>query len=309
MSKSTLLYSGSAGLNNKVDPKRISFNPQTGVIDLATAYNVDIDASGRISRRKGYTTTAVTSNIHSLFCDGGDCFYVSGTSLYKLNEDHTSALVVTGLAYGIRMWYVQVGYKTYYSNGYQLGYVEGGVNHTWEAGTYVGPTTYVQYSNPPLGTQLEVHSGRMYIVQGKTLWYSEPFWHGGFDLASNFVSFYSNIQMVKAVNDGLYVSDEYNTFFLRGHNPKEFTIKMVDKAAAILGTAVKVPGRDVGRIKYEYNQGKPGRVVMWTTRHGICIGMDSGEFNSLTEDRLEFPSALVGTAVYHQDKYICLLFE
>jgi len=38
------------GLNTKVDPVRLEYDPKTGVEELSVAYNVDIDDTGRVGR-------------------------------------------------------------------------------------------------------------------------------------------------------------------------------------------------------------------------------------------------------------------
>ncbi|HBF43032.1 MAG TPA: hypothetical protein DDW42_05260, partial [Desulfobacteraceae bacterium] len=110
------IFTGSTGLNTEVDPVRLPFEPQSGVQDLAVAYNVDHDATGRISRRKGFSATTRTENAHSLWCDGGECLFASGTSLYVLNPDFTLTSVAT-ITDGARLSYVQVHNKAFWANG------------------------------------------------------------------------------------------------------------------------------------------------------------------------------------------------
>jgi len=107
--------------------------------------------------------------------------------------------------------------------------------------------------------------------------------------------------MVRAVKDGLYVSTEYNTYYLNGYHPKEFFQTKVADYPAILGTDVLIDGRKIrsGEIK--------DKVVMWASTEGICIGGPEGLFENLTERKLVYPSANIGAGVCIDDRYVCLL--
>lgn len=299
----------SNGLNNVVDPKRIAFDSEKGVVDLATAYNVDIDQSGRISRRPGLTLWDSWDS-KNIFCDGGDCLFTSGTSLYKLNHDQTRTGLRSGLTPDLKMYYVQVGTKIYYANGVELGYVYNNLSWIWSASTYVGPTTTVEYSGPPDGiTMLEVFKGRMYGAIGRDLFYSEPFSFGLFDLGKGFYRFSGDIRFIKAAygttdrdSDGLFVGTDYGVEFLEGDDPAKFSREQVSDSAPVIGTEVRCEGTKIG-------DGMPGKVVIWTAQNGIWVGGANGQAICVTRNRLKLPGALRGAAVYHDGKYIVLMQE
>ena len=66
------LFTGASGLNTKVDPVRVQFNAAAGVSDLSSAVDITIDNTGRPGRRLGWNLKTV-GELHSLWCDGGDC--------------------------------------------------------------------------------------------------------------------------------------------------------------------------------------------------------------------------------------------
>ena len=68
MQKEFPVFTTTSGLNNKVDPTRISDT------DLAVALNVDLDDSGRISRRKNFTTTGCVLDAKGLYSNGNIFF-------------------------------------------------------------------------------------------------------------------------------------------------------------------------------------------------------------------------------------------
>ncbi len=294
------IFSASNGLNTKIDPARILFDPETGVQDLAVAYNVDHDPTGRVSRRKGYEATAVTSDCHSLFSDGGDCFYVSGTTLYRLNSDYTSTSVAT-VTDGARVSYVQLMSRTYWMNGFEKGVVENGVNSDWVKGTYYGPDTTRELYDPPIGTMLSYHGGRFYVVQGNVVWYSDPFNLNAFDLARSFFPFQSQIKMFRPLAGGYWASDEKNIYFLSGTNPKE-----VEKIKRASYPAISHTDCFVNIAKLPEMQ-TSGIAVIFTTTQGICVGLPTGEFFNLSHKKLDLPAVEKGTAIVLDDKYITTL--
>lgn len=299
----------SGGLNIVTDPKRIAFDAEKGVVDLATAYNVDIDQSGRISRRPGLTLLA-DWNSKNIFCDGGDCLFTSGTSLYKLNPDYTRTGLRSGLTPDLKMYYVKSGVKIYYANGVELGYIYNDKSWVWDASTYVGPKTTTEYSGPPEGfTMLEIFKGRMYGAVGRDLFYSEPYGFGLFNLGKGFYRFSGNIRFIKASygttdrdSDGLYVGTDYGVEFLEGDEPEKFSREQVSDSTPVIGTEVRCEGAKIG-------DGAPGKVVIWTAQNGIWIGGANGQATCVTKDRLKLPEALHGAAVYHNGKYIVLIQE
>lgn len=298
MAKGIVVLSNCLGLNNKIDPARIAFDPEKGLSELAVAYNVDIDSSNRISRKKGYTEV-LDGPSHSLFPFGNICFAVVDDYLTILYPDFSSkTLIEVGEE---RVSYVAVGTRVYFVNGSTKGYIEDEAVYPWEYIEYPGPTTTKVFVGPPVGHLLEVYNGFMFIAQENVLWRSRPFKYHAFYLHGDRNLFSHRITMVRAVKDGLYVSTEYDTYYLNGYHPKEFFQTKVANYPAISGTDVLVDGRKLrsGEIK--------DKVVMWTSTSGVCIGGPEGLFENLTERKLVYPSANVGAGVCIDDRYVCLL--
>lgn len=119
-----------AGINNRLPPERIHSLPtQTDpTCELVTATNIDIDDSGRASRRAGQTLKVAGAS-HSLWCDA-ICLCVQSGSLKQINADYTT----TTLAAGLNSDYVnyeRVNDRVYWSNGTQSGVIVDGVNRSW----------------------------------------------------------------------------------------------------------------------------------------------------------------------------------
>lgn len=305
MAKQLNLFKGALGINNKIDPVRVKYNPETGVQELASAVNVDIDSTGRISRRKGYTLKLALAS-HSLFSCGNYCLFVSGDALRVLEPNYTSN-PIRNVTRGAKVSYVKIKDDTYYANGYQKGIVRDKVSYTWKAFTtsqavdYVGPTTTKTFSDPPIGHLLELFNGAMLIAQDNVLWYSEPFAYAWYDLKGNYLEFSDRITMVKAVQGGVFVSTERETFFHKGTNVKELQQMKVADYPAIEGTMAQVDATRIG------DGNLIGTGAIWASTEGICFGGFDGYFRNLTQRKLTYPAARYGAGLYKDGKYICLL--
>lgn len=300
MTKPINIFRGSDGLNTMIDPARLRSGG--GVQDLAVAADIDVTDTGRISRRKGYTKR-ISASVHSLFCDGGPCLFVTGTSLCSLNPDYTYNILATVTA-AARVSYTEINNRIYWCNGNEKGYVSGSINHSWIKGEYVGPTTKRILSNPPTGTLVAYYRTRMYIAQANVLWYSEPLAFGAFDLVRGFFMFATDIRMVRAVEDGIFVSSSNNTYFLRGNTPLSFEQIKVADYPAIQWSDAKLEGslsQDGGIIEGN------GISAMWMSNNGICYGGPGG-FRNLTLDKIaDFPDGLSGSGLVYNGRYIGLI--
>jgi len=199
------------------------------------------------------------------------------------------------------MYCVQVDDHIYYANGHEKGRVKDSVSYSWVKGDYVGPSTTRQYSDPPIGTILEHFNGRVYVVQGKTVWYSEPFAYGAFDLVRNHLTLDTNVTMFRAVTGGVWVGTERNTYFFEGSTPKAFKKVWVSGHGAIEGTDKMVDASKIGAGEMR------GRGVIWAATDGICLGSADGQFINLTGPRLSYPFARYGAGVCMDKRYIALL--
>lgn len=83
----TISISAWKGLNNTLPPER---TPQDF---LKTAENVDIDRSGGIQKRSGYSQI-ISGNFHSLWSNGSDCFGVKDETLVRIYSDYSTVDLV-----------------------------------------------------------------------------------------------------------------------------------------------------------------------------------------------------------------------
>ena len=104
------------GLNNKVDPVRLRYDPEQGVSELSEATNITIDVTGRAQRRLGWNLVTA-GEFHSIWCDGGDAFAIQETpswgSIMLVAPDLSVSGVLSGLSKNKRMSFVDFFGVTY----------------------------------------------------------------------------------------------------------------------------------------------------------------------------------------------------
>jgi hypothetical protein len=170
-----ITYESFTGLRNDVTPERFT------AADLAVANNIDIDKSGRIARRSGYTSV-LAGAMHSLWADdlGQTCLFAQGSQLMQLAKNYTTRQIATLKGVGVPVSYAKVSERVYYMNGVDAGILENGVTRSWglavpplpapalatgnmPAGAYQFAMTYVrsdgQESGAPLAGTIDVPAG------------------------------------------------------------------------------------------------------------------------------------------------------
>lgn len=304
------LFRGTTGLNTKVDPVRLHYNPDTGVQELAVAYNVDIDDTGRISRRKGFTKK-LSVPIHSLFSEKNFCLFVTGNSLCRLASDFVTYTSIATVTAGARMSFCHVNGEVYWMNGHEKGVIREDGNHAWtRPASVIGPETTRVFFDPPIGSIVAYYRGRIFVVQGSVAWYSEPFGFSLFDLARGFVHLEDAIIMFRAVEDGIFAGTEKGVFFLKGDDPNVFKVVQVTDERPVAGSDVsvhaKIMATDSGRAIVDIQSGDVS--TLWLSSRGICFGGGDGSFHNLTEDKHEvLPFGLTGSGLCYDGKYIGLI--
>lgn len=298
------VLNGCSGWNNIVDPVRLKYDPKTGISELAEAVNVDIDDTGRVSRRFGQTIISAL-NYHSAYCDKGDCFVVedrtSDAAIYKVSTTYALAGVRSALTKGARIAFKQVGVKTYYTSAYQNGVIEGGVSYGWPDHTYhVGATTVRVFFPAPLGTHLEVFQSCMWIAEGKVIWVSEPHAFGKYDKTRRFFQFASNVRMMKAVAGGVWVSDNGKTGFIAAGN--KFEDMRYDQKSPFPAHewSEAIDLVDLSQTELQI----PGMSAVWSSDAGLNIGTADGQLIVVTEKKLIYSTGTTGATVVDKHNVI-----
>ena len=306
MASPTLIFTGSTGLNTRVDPVRIEYNSKTGIQELSAGVNVDIDDSLRLSRRKGFSV-ARSGEYHSLFPTELYIVAVKDDKLYCIYPDFTSIELRT-VTKGALMSYMRLGDKVYYCNGHENGYVLKNLNYAWAASVnglgYVGPTTQRTFSDPPIGHLLVYHGAKVYIAENNLVWESEKFAPHWFDTSQSHIEHASRITLLCKTVDGLYIGDEESIWSYVGSGADDFIVKQVTNYPAIEGTLCMIEGENIGSGDIF-----SGYIPVFTTTKGICIGGPEGQLLNISRNKISYPRARYGAALIKDNNYITLLKE
>jgi len=296
MSKRYLLLQATTGLNNKVDPARLKYNPENGVTELAEAVNIDIDSTGRPRRRKGFSRVGLHGTVHSLYPTSDFLYFVSDGVIHAMNE----AEGITDLC-GIsdeRTSYETVGDKVYFSNMRSRGIIIGTTVNNWDKQDYVGPKTYRTYQSPPPGNFLLLFNGRMLIGAGDVIYASERFAYSWFDMARDYMQVGADLRMLAKVRTGLYVGVNGRILYYHGKDFSDVGLNVVSDETIITGTEQMIQGSTFP----DYRINEP--IIIAATNKGIVLLGPDGFYKNLTEDKVVYEAGKFGGSVLIDKRYI-----
>lgn len=269
------------GINNVEDKTRLvpTVANHEYVYPLQQASNVEIDNSYAIRSRSGFDNVLSGTDIHSLWSDGDTCLYVDELTLTKLYPDYTTLALRSGLTHAARMSYAPNNDRVYYSNGHEIGYVKANASSL-----IVDPA--IEFKIPlPSGQLIEYYRGSLYVAKENVLYISDPLCDY-FDIRTGYKQFTSNITLLRAVDDGIYIGDT-RIWWLKGDGIDAFERVEAYAHPAIMYTDTKVNGQHVG-------DGVRGNVAIWTCNNGICVGGNDGNVANVTEARYLFAESSKG---------------
>jgi len=142
-------------------------------------------------------------------------------------------------------------------------------------------------SPPPAGTALMYYRGRIYIASGNTVYYTEPLRYGAIRLATNFLLFPSEVQLLAATKeqDGFFVSDETQHYFVSG-SPEDSRVNFCTPYPAIPRTYIRDGYTD-----------EP----VWFTTKGWVTGKAGGVLDTTMASSVAVPKYDTGAALYREE--------
>lgn len=160
----------------------------------------------------------------------------------------------------------------------------------------------------PKGDIIRYYRGRLFIADGKTLWYSSPYSFNWWNLQSDFFSFESEITEVMPVKDGIWVGTEYGLTYLAGKIPEKMNFDYQEPVSVVRNTGQRVSGA------YIFFDNTPiGYKWLVTTDKGIFVCFNDGIALNTTERNVVFPRAERGVSTFIQqdgiNRYLTLLEE
>lgn len=289
------LYHKATGVNTVADATRINYNTETGVLGLSEANNVDIDLSGAIRRRAGYTKLS-DGLCHSLFSCGtygycvlnGNLCYIDSTLAVSVIKNIGNFKTVYALNFD------GTDERVFFTNGVVTGILYGLQVFPWVPSPYVGVnSTKAQITEympiVPPGQVLRIYNGHMYIARNNILYASEPFAYSWFDEKAAFV-FEDRIVLVQGVVSGLYVATNKAVYFLAGSDPREFSLVKVYDYGAVEGTDQVVTAASL-------NLEAQGDAILFASTQGLCVGLPTGLVLNFTKAFIAFPQVSIGASL------------
>lgn len=277
-------YKNIVGVSKKRDPLRIP----AGYVPYAM--NVDSDNDKKLHRRRG-TGRLDATKTHSMWDNGSICLCVQGGNLKEaILNFNTMTFTYTTLLANVGdtpMIFQDVGDMVFFSNSDVFGYIREHVAHGI-------PVVTQPFKERMVGGQLmEYWDSRLWIFQNNLLHYSDATEPWVRDTRHNFVAFNSRGRMLRAVKDGLYVSDSKRCGFLHGGtgDPPKFDYTEVCDFPAIEGMAISIVHQTSGTALIG---GRTEKIVLWATQDGCYMGLPGGQVNRVTTDHFWIDGAARG---------------
>lgn len=134
----------------------------------------------------------------------------------------------------------------------------------------------------PAGQMMAAANGRLYVMSGNVLWYSEPLRYGLTRPAANWITYAGTPTMLLAVGSadagsGLFLAAGARTYWQSGADPRNWQRVIAYPHGAIAGTGMTAPGSYFG---LETTQ----PVAYWLATNGVfCIGSPGGSVSPFSE--------------------------
>jgi len=113
--------SGFAGINNVLKPE----NTQPEFLKVAD--NVDIDKTGNIHKRDGYSIVS-PGNYQSIWSNGAVCYAVKDNNLVRINADYSTELLKPDTG---ELDFIEVNGLVYFTSATISGIIDNGIVRDW----------------------------------------------------------------------------------------------------------------------------------------------------------------------------------
>lgn len=155
-----------------------------------------------------------------------------------------------------------------------------------------------QFLEPlPKGSMLRYYRGRLYVVDGAVVYYSQPIHYGLYAPDDGYLApFPADISLLEPVEDGLYVGAA-GTWFLHGSGPDEYVQSRVDSETPIVGTGAGFPPDLIDPTPTKL----AGRTAYWVAPSGPVYALASGVLLYPARTRLSGFEATSGVSALLRD--------
>lgn len=278
MAKDSLKWSQFDGLDNVNRPE------DAGPTALTRAKNIDVNSAKKIGLRAGQTLL-YSGSFHSLWSNQTMLLAVKSGDLISIGRSVASSVVLRSGVGDTRMVYVDINGDVYFTNERVIGYIRDG-----SAFSFVAPTVDFRRTPDP-GHLIEYFNGSLFIARDNVIWFTDAFTYNRVDYRKNFKQLPSRLTMMRAVDDGMFLSDQTACYFAQGPRPNKWSLRKVHDCPAVLGSDTSLDGK---RVKADIQ----GKVAFWLTSEGVQMGTNGGSVVNLTSARYSPPACSQGASLF-----------
>jgi len=300
-----------SGMNNADSNSALSLSmKQLSVKDAAGGvrmiHNMDVQPSGDLTKREGFTVWQSLIGAHSLFSTGLEFFCVrQGTTtperLCKIDLSKTITHICDIVGAGDPMFYVQIGTRLFMSSKNWNGVYENGAVRAWGAEYSDDPADYAGAESSeelmlmgdtkaPCMENLTHVGARIFGTVGNKVYYNDPPLAYEMFRKDTFHEFAEPITMIAVAPDGLYFHSTKTSWYAAGYDPENFKFTVVGDGS--------IPGT----LQYLAEFKNTTNVPVWLGDDGVEVGL-GGEITSLTQDIIKIDHTEARAAsVYTKDK-------
>lgn len=248
------------GIVNVVNPRAV---PEDGLVD---AVDFDIDRDGYATARSTYSLLSDSDSFDHLFHYAGTTYAVSQGAVGVVGE---SAFTTIYPVIGEVGWCV-LGSSPVFCDYTGVYRVEGLSVARLTLRDAEDDEDRYGLTDMPGGHAVAAWMGRIWVLRGRSLLWSEALDYGSHSPARNFVRLPSPATWMAPVTGGIFVGLREQVIFLGGTHPKDFTMRTV------AGASSPYSGTTMSGEYLPDSAGAGGDVAIWFSDTGFVIGTPDG---------------------------------
>jgi hypothetical protein len=149
---------------------------------------------------------------------------------------------------------------------------------------------------PPQGARIVKNfRGRLLVVAGNALYWSQPLAPHWFRLSTDVQLFSEPPVMLETVADGFYLAEGERTWWITGDDPANWQPTLVDSVAVCAGPALQLPGRKIPALE------TMSMVAVWAGANGPVVGLPNGAVVHLTDRTVAMDSHANAALTYREE--------
>lgn len=138
---------------------------------------------------------------------------------------------------------------------------------------------------PPAGNVLAYAGGRIFVADGKIVWYTEPYATGRCAVQRNFMLFKDDVTLMAGTKNGLYIAAG-KTYFMSAADPATAELDVRMPYGAAFGSLAPMPTYAEAEAKWT-----------WRSDRGQVVADENGKITNLQDAQLVLDPCATGASV------------